>query len=222
VLPGLAGGEAGDTERVLGVPGICPHRGPGRSVARAASEPVLTAARRAGAGNAGGAAQAGYGERTSARGGRGGQRVLRGSQGLLGGGGTSAVAVVVRLAPVTGAAVVDVGAAGRGVQWRDGLALVIEGGRLDLLLRLARQVHLDPDTLLLPSARFTPEVLLVQTVSCSAFLHVGSWVVGFVSLSLLLLGAVSVVIPGVPVRVELHVSLSLNPSLLVIFGLLLP
>ena len=50
----------------------------------------------------------------------------------------------------------------------------------------------------------------------------GTWVIGFVSLSLLLLGSVSVVIPGVPVRVELHVSLSLNPSLLVIFCLFLP
>ena len=50
----------------------------------------------------------------------------------------------------------------------------------------------------------------------------GTWVVRFVSLSLLLLGPVSVVVPGVPVRVELHVSLSLNPRLLVIFGLLLP
>ena len=51
VLPGLAGGEAGDTQGVLGVPGIRPHRGPGRSVApRAGPEPVLAAARRAGTG----------------------------------------------------------------------------------------------------------------------------------------------------------------------------
>ena len=33
VLPGLAGGEAGDTQGVLGVPGVRPHGGPGRSVA---------------------------------------------------------------------------------------------------------------------------------------------------------------------------------------------
>ena len=77
--------------------------------------------------------------------------MLGGPEGLLGGRGATAVAGVVRLAPVAGAAVVDVGAAGRGVQGRDGLALVVKGGGLDLLLRLASQVHLDPDTLLLPS-----------------------------------------------------------------------
>ena len=37
-----------------------------------------------------------------------------------------------------------------GVEGRDGLALVIEGGGLYLLLRLASKVHLHPDTLLLP------------------------------------------------------------------------
>ena len=78
--------------------------------------------------------------------------MLGGSQGLLAGGGASAVAVVVRLAAVAGAAVVDVGASGRGVEGRDGLALVIKGRRLNLLLRLASQVHLHPDTLLLPPA----------------------------------------------------------------------
>jgi len=71
------------------------------------------------------------------------------------------VAVVVSLATVAGAAVVDVGTSGRGVEGRDGLALVIKCGGLYLLLRLASQVHLHPDTLLLPSAGFTPEVLLV-------------------------------------------------------------
>ena len=49
----------------------------------------------------------------------------------------------------------------------------------------------------------------------------GTWVVRFVSLSLLLLGPVSVVIPGVPVRVELHVPLPLYASLLIILSLLL-
>ena len=33
VLPGLTGGEAGDAQGVLGVPGVRPHGGPGRSVA---------------------------------------------------------------------------------------------------------------------------------------------------------------------------------------------
>ena len=36
------------------------------------------------------------------------------------------------------------------VEWWDGLALLVEGGGLDLLLGPARQVHLHPDTLLLP------------------------------------------------------------------------
>ena len=152
VLPGLTGGEAGDAEGVLGVPGVGPYRRPGRSVALAGSEPVLAAPGSAGTGYAGGAAQAGDGEGAAARCGRGGQRVLGGSQGLLAGRGASAVAVVVRLAAVAGAAVVDVGASGRGVEGRDGLALVIKGRRLNLLLRLASQVHLHPDTLLLPPA----------------------------------------------------------------------
>ena len=148
VLPGLAGGQAGDAQRVLGVPGVRPHWRSRRSVAHAAPEPVLAPPGRAGAGDTGRTAQAGDGERTSSWSGGGGQRVLGG--GLLGGGGAAAVAVVVRLAAVTGAAVVDVGAPGWGVEGRDGLALVVEGGGLDLLLRLASEVHLDPDTLLLP------------------------------------------------------------------------
>ena len=76
--------------------------------------------------------------------------MLGGSQGLLAGGGASAVAVVVRLAAVAGAAVVDVRTSGGRIEGRDGLALVIEGGGLYLLLRLASKVHLHPDTLLLP------------------------------------------------------------------------
>ena len=147
VLPGLAGGEAGDAERVLGVPRVCPHRGSGRPV-DGASEPVLAPPRRAGAGDTGRAAEAGYGERATSGSGRGGQGVLRGR--LLRGRGASAVAVVISLAAVAGAAVVDVGTAGWGVEGRDGLALVIEGGGLYLLLRLASKVHLHPDTLLLP------------------------------------------------------------------------
>ena len=77
ILSGLAGGEARDAERVLGVPGVSPHRRTGRSVAHTASEPVLAGPGCAGAGDTRGAAQAGYGERTSG-GGRGSQRVLRG------------------------------------------------------------------------------------------------------------------------------------------------
>lgn len=37
-----------------------------------------------------------------------------------------------------------------GVEGRDGLALLVEGGGLDLLLGLAGEVHLHADTLLLP------------------------------------------------------------------------
>jgi len=101
----------------------------------------------------------------------------------------------------------------------DGLPLLVEGRGLDLLLGPAGQVHLHSDTLLLPPARLTPKVLLVQSVSSSAFFHVRSWIVGFVSFSFLFFLSVSVVVPCVPVRVHLHVPLTLLPRFFVIFGL---
>ena len=43
-----------------------------------------------------------------------------------------------------------------------------------------------------------------------------------VPLPLLLLGAVAVVVPGVPVRIHLHVLLTFDPRLLIVLGLLIP
>ena len=156
VLSRLAAGQGWDGQRVFWVPGVSTHRRPGGSVAHCAPEPVLGPARGAGARDRGRGPEAGDGERPPGGGGRG-QRVL-GCR-LLGGRG--ACRAVIPVTAVTGAAVGrgEAGAspgagAPRGVETRverrHGLALLVKCGGLDLLLWLARQVHLDTDTLLLP------------------------------------------------------------------------
>ena len=152
VLSWLAAGQGWDGQRVLGVPGVCAHWRPGGSVAHCAPEPVLSAARGAGASDWGRGPEAGDRERPPGGGGRG-QRVL-GCRLLRGRGSGCAVITVTAM---TGAAVRDSEAGsspGAGalcrVERRHSLALLIKCGGLDLLLWLARQVHLDTDTLLLP------------------------------------------------------------------------
>lgn len=107
------------------------------------------------------------------------------------------------------------------VQRRYRFTVLVELCRVDLLLAATRQIHLHPDTLLLPPARFAPQILLVQSVSGPAFLHIRSGIITLVALSFLLLLSVSVVVARVPVRIHLHVPLSLLTRLLVVFGLLL-
>ena len=74
-------------------------------------------------------------------------------------------------------------------------------------------------------AWFTPKVMLVQSISGATFLHaiigrcrVGG-IHGSIPFSFLFLHSKSIVISCVPVRVHLHVFLTLNTSLLVVFGL---
>ena len=113
VLSRLAAGQGGDGERVLGVPGVSAHRGPGLPVAHRPAEPVLCPARGAGAGDGGRGPEAGDGERPPGGGGRG-QRVLGGR--LLGGWG--AARAVLAVTPVTGAAVRGEAGAGPGCSAR--------------------------------------------------------------------------------------------------------
>ena len=77
-------------------------------------------------------------------------------------------------------------------------------------------------------AGFTPKIVLIQPISGATFLHAiiwGCWVTtriyGSIPFSFLFLDTKSIVISSIPMRIHLHVLLTLYTSLFVIFGLFL-